>query len=77
MIEEISEYGNLRKVIHKLLCPNCRIEMVMGNSIYMTNPPLYPYKCSQCGMETTTRQIYPYTEIIGDPICTYQQETDK
>lgn len=77
MIEEISEYGNLRKVIHKLLCPNCRIEMVMGNFTYMTNPPLYPYKCSQCGMETTIRQIYPYTEVIGDPICTYQQETDK
>ena len=77
MIEEISEYGNLRKVVHKLLCPNCRIEMVMENLAYMTNPPIYPYKCSQCGMETTTRQIYPYTEIIGDPICTYQQEIDK
>ncbi len=74
MIEEISEYGNLRKVVHKLLCPNCRIEMAMENLAYMTNPPIYPYKCSQCGMETTTRQIYPYTEIIGDPICTYQQE---
>lgn len=46
MIEEISEYGNLRKVVHKLLCPNCRIEMAMENLAYMTNPPIYPYKCS-------------------------------
>lgn len=45
MIEEISEYGNLRKIVHKLLCPDCRIEMVMGNMVYMTNPPLYPYEC--------------------------------
>lgn len=45
MIEEISEYGSLRKIIHKLLCPDCRIEMVMENMVYMTNPPLYSYKC--------------------------------
>lgn len=74
MIEEISEYGNLKKIIHKLLCPDCRIEMVMGNTVYMTNPPLYPYKCPQCGMYTSVRQMYPYTEIVGEPICTYQQE---
>ena len=74
MIEEISEYGNLRKLEHKLLCPDCRIEMVMGNTVYMTNPPLYPYECPQCGMHTSVRQIYPYTEIVGEPICTYQQE---
>jgi hypothetical protein len=45
MIEEISEYGNLRKITHRLLCPDCRVEMVMGNTVYMTNPPLYPYEC--------------------------------
>lgn len=44
MIEEISEYENLRKIIHRLLCPNCKVEMIMENTVYMTNPPLYPYE---------------------------------
>ena len=76
MIEEISEYGNLRKLEHKLLCTQCRTEMHMGDFIFATNPPQYPYICPQCGNTITTNKSYPYTEIVGDPICTYQQEID-
>lgn len=78
MIEEISEYGNLKRLEHKLLCTSCRIEMQMGEleSIFLTYPPQYVYVCPQCGNKITTKLSYPYTEIVGDPICTYQQETD-
>ena len=74
MIEEIQEYGNLKKVKHTLICPNCRIPLESNNIVLTTYPAQYQYYCKECNYQTTSSLIYPYTEIIGDPVCTYQQE---
>ena len=74
MIEEISEYRNLRKLEHKLLCTQCMIEMQMEEMVYLTDPLKYPYICPQCGNKIIAQKSYPYTEIIGEFTCTYQQE---
>lgn len=73
MIEEIKEFGNLKRVEHRLLCPTCRIELE-EDRVLMTYPCSFEYKCPQCGYTTTSWKSYPYTEIVGEPLCTYQQE---
>ena len=76
MIEEVIEYHNLKKVQHTLICPDCRISLTTDNIVLTTYPAKYPYHCPNCGYYTTAYKIYPYTEIVGDPICTYQQEVE-
>lgn len=74
MIEQITEQTNLRKIIHKLLCPNCREELTQIDKVITTYPPQYLHICNNCRETVLTKRIYPYEEIVGDFQCTYQQE---
>ena len=74
MIEEIIEYHNLKKIEHQLICPTCRIALQISNTVLATYPAQYSYYCPKCEYSVTNTRIYPYVEIIGDPICTYSQE---
>ena len=68
MSEKIIEYGNLRRIVHKLVCDDCSVEMRNTNRCYTINPPIYEYYCPTCGKLTTTRQIYPWFDLVGDII---------
>lgn len=74
MIEQITEQTNLRKIIHKLLCPNCREELTQIDKVITTYPPQYLHICNNCRETVLTNRIYLYEEIVGDSQCTYQQE---
>lgn len=72
IVEEIKEYNNLKKIEHHLMCPKCHIEME-GITVLTTYPPKYEYICRECGQQIIASRNYPYTEIAGEPICTYQE----
>ena len=74
MIEQITEQTNLKRIIHKLICPKCREEVSQTDMILTTYPPQYSYICNNCKETIITKRIYPYEEIVGDSQCTYQQE---
>ena len=68
MSEKIVEYGNLRRIVHQLMCDDCGEEMRSTNRCYTTNPPIYEYFCPKCGKLITTRQNYPWVDLVGDII---------
>ena len=68
MSEKIIEYGNLRRIVHRMFCDDCGEEMRSTNRCYTINPPLYEYYCPSCGRLITTMTSYPWTEITGDII---------
>lgn len=74
MIEQITEQTNLKRIIHKLICPKCREEVSQTGMVFTTYPPQYQYICNNCKETIITKRIYPYEEIVGDSQCTYQQE---
>lgn len=43
-------------------CDECSIPLVSTGVVYMSDPPLYEYKCSNCGKTYT----YKETEIQGE-----------
>ena len=67
-MEKISEFRNLRKIVHKIYCDDCNIELQSGDRILTTYPPQYIYNCPQCHKEYTLRQSYPWMEIVGDEV---------
>ena len=74
MIKE-TEYRNLRKVVHRVFCDDCNIELESSGMVYMTSPAQYPYICPQCLKKYIFRENYPWTEIVGDEVeCTPQEE---
>lgn len=48
-------------------CERCgglmEYDNVNGNAL-LTNPPLYPHVCNNCGMKSNYHKIYPYLESI-------------
>ena len=68
MIEKITKYNNLIKVIHRVYCDDCKVELQPGQFTYMTNPPIYQYICPLCKKDYTSRIVYPKVEYIGDRI---------
>lgn len=73
MIEQITEYGNLKKIEHRFICPECNVELKTEGTVFLTDPPQFKYYCPQCKYETISFKT-PYTELVGDVIHTYQQE---
>ena len=67
-MEKTTEFINLKKIIHRIYCDECNIELESGNIAYMTYPPQYPYKCPNCNKEYTFLMNYPWSEIVGDEI---------
>jgi hypothetical protein len=67
-MEKLTEYRNLRKVVHRVYCDQCDIELYSTGMAYATYPPHYPYRCSQCGKEYVFGERYPWSEIVGDEV---------
>ena len=59
-------YDHLVKVVHKLYCDDCDIEMKPTGICYMSRPRLLEYYCPQCNMKINKIEEYPWTEIIGE-----------
>lgn len=68
MIEKVTKYQNLIKVVHRAYCDDCKVELQPGNYTYMTHPPIYQYICPLCQKDYTSRISYPLVEFIGDRI---------
>ena len=76
-MEKIIEYNNLRKIIHKLCCNKCGVEMIKDNIVLMTSPPQYTYNCPKCESRLTSYRQYPWEEIVGDEVkCVVQDMED-
>lgn len=67
-MEKLTEYINLKKVIHRVYCDECGLELHSTGMVYTTYPPQYPYRCSQCGKEYTFNISYPWSEIVGTEV---------
>lgn len=68
MIEKTAKYKNLIKIVHRVYCDDCKVELQPGLYTYMTHPPIYQYVCPLCQKDYTSRTSYPYIEYIGDRI---------
>ena len=67
-MEQISEFCNLRKLVHRVYCDDCNVELKGMGMTYMTAPPKYPYICPQCSRKYVFDAEYPYTEIVGTEV---------
>lgn len=67
-MEKITEFGNLRKIVHRVYCDECNIELKATGMVYMTYPEQYEYRCPNCGNTKSFYESYPWSEIIGDEI---------
>ena len=50
-MEKITEFINLRKIIHRIYCDDCNIEMKSNGICHPTYPPKYGYVCPKCHKE--------------------------
>lgn len=66
MNEKVTEFYNLRKIVHRIYCDECNVELVATGMVYMTYPERYEYKCPSCGKTCSFLQSYPWSEIVGD-----------
>lgn len=46
----------------RLFCDFCDVEMVKTDTVFMTCPTLYQYKCECCNQVETSRKQYPLIE---------------
>lgn len=67
-MEKTNEFWNLRKVVHRVYCDDCDIELEFDNVVLTSYPAQYPYHCPNCGKVYTFWETYPWTEIIGDEV---------
>ena len=70
-MEKTTEFINLRKVIHRVYCDDCNIELESNNEVLCSYPPQYPYHCPKCNKRYTFWKSYPWVEIVGDEIDEY------
>lgn len=68
MSEKIIMYDHLVKIVHKLYCDDCDVEMKSTGMCYTVNPPLYEYYCPNCNKRINKQQTYPWTELVGELI---------
>ena len=68
MNEKITEFQNLRKIVHRIYCDECNNELQSIGVVYPTYPPQYPYICPKCKIEYSLDRNYPWSEIVGDEI---------
>ena len=61
-------YINLRKIVHRVYCDYCDIELKDTGIVLTSYPPQYPYRCPQCGREYCFNESYPWAEIVGDEV---------
>ena len=74
-MEKITEFINLRKIVHKVYCDECNVELIATGMVYTTYPEQYEYTCPNCGNTKSFYQPYPWSEIVGDEItCNVQGE---
>ena len=52
-MEKITEFRNLRKLIHRVYCNDCNIELEFDNIVLSSYPPQYPYHCPKCNKHYT------------------------
>ena len=50
----------VRPVYVQALCPYCHEELILGETVYMSIPPLYKYSCGKCNFTTTSTIHYPH-----------------
>jgi len=67
-MEKTTEFINLRKIIHRIYCDNCDVEMKSNGMAHPTYPPTYGYSCPKCHKETWAFEMYPWSEIVGDEV---------
>ena len=67
-MERTTEYINLKKVVHRVYCDECNVELESGDVVYMTYPPKYPYFCPQCKKKYCFKENYPWSEIVGTEV---------
>ena len=51
-------------VMKKLYCDKCGTEMQTNGFVFTVCPPLYSYKCPQCGYKETTSDNYPHIVYV-------------
>lgn len=62
MAEKVAE---AKIVVVHMVCDKCENGiMEPGTNILMSNPPLYPHKCDNCGYEQNYQVRYPYQRIV-------------
>lgn len=49
-----------------LYCDKCGTRMERGGIVLTSNPPQFPYKCPECGHETTSHIAYPVQQVEFD-----------
>ena len=67
-MEKITEFVNMRKLIHRAYCDDCKVELIDTGVVLTSFPAQYPYKCPKCGKAYTFYQNYPWVEWLGDEI---------
>ena len=75
--ERITEYHNLRKLVHRIYCEDCNVELEPTGIAYYTYPEQYEYMCPCCNKNSCFNKLYPYSEIVGDEIKYYSYEEGK
>ena len=72
-MEKITEYRNLRNIVHRLYCDKCKKEMYFTGQVYSTYPEQYVYACKTCDEITSADKFYPWNEIVGDEVISGPQ----
>lgn len=67
-MEKLTEFYNLRKIVHRIYCDECNVELNATGMVYMTYPEQYEYQCPNCGNTTSYQHFYPWSEIVGDEV---------
>ena len=63
MPEMVAEVKTLSVYMKCDKCENGLMER-SGNMIFMSEPPLYPHKCNNCGYEENYPICYPYQKLV-------------
>ena len=63
MAEMVAEVKILTVYMKCDKCGNGLMER-SGNMIFMSEPPLYPHKCNNCGYEENYPICYPYQKLV-------------
>lgn len=58
--------NEVKTIIIRMQCDKCGKGFMepYGGAVLMSNPPLYPHKCSCCGHTENYTVQYPYTKYI-------------
>ena len=56
------EKKEVKTYIVRLYCNKCGNEMESTGFVLTSYPEQYPYKCPNCGRETTATELYPKIE---------------